>query len=276
MTLRKLLNIILYHITRACYESKCSKKIVNFCKTFILIYENYNWDINLNGEKFLIKKISNLLNYNAIIFDVGAYNGEWTQAFLEYDKKFNFHLFEINKKKYKFLKKINLNIKVNNLGLGDKKISSAVFFKPKNAPDTASLCKNYYIKYNKDKNYVLEKCKVVTGDEYIKNNKVIGIDFLKIDTEGYEFQVLMGFKKNISLNKIKFIQFEYVREFYLRSKYTFFDIFNFLKKNNYKIFRIYPKKFELIKNYDLQLEYIRYANFLAATTINFNKLVKLK
>lgn len=275
MFLRKLANVSLYRVTKSYYNSILLKKIVNLCKNFLLIYENYNWDINLNGEKFLIKKIINLLNNNAVIFDVGAYEGEWTKVFLDCNKNFNFHLFEINKKKCTSLKEIDSTITVNHLGLGDKKISRAIFFKPKNAPDTSSLCENYHIKFNVDKNYHLETCKVITGDEYIKKNNINGIDFLKIDTEGYEFQVLKGFKKIISRNKINFIQFEYVREFYLRSKYTFFDIFNFLKKNNYKIFRIYPERFEEIKKYDLQLEYIKYANFLATSSGNIKKLLKL-
>ena len=46
-----------------------------------------------------------------------------------------------------------------------------------------------------------------TLDWYVKNNNIKRIDFLKIDTEGYDFKVLLGGKK--MLPKCRYIQYEH-------------------------------------------------------------------
>jgi len=48
---------------------------------------------------------------------------------------------------------------------------------------------------------------IKTGKDYIINNNIKNIDFLKIDTEGYELNVLKGFEDH--LENVKIIQFEY-------------------------------------------------------------------
>ncbi len=45
------------------------------------------------------------------------------------------------------------------------------------------------------------------GKNYIEENKIEQIDFLKIDVEGFELKVLKGFGEHLS--KVKYIQFEY-------------------------------------------------------------------
>ena len=48
---------------------------------------------------------------------------------------------------------------------------------------------------------------VKTLDWYIKENNIIRIDFLKIDTEGYDYKVLLGGKEAIKL--ARYIQYEH-------------------------------------------------------------------
>ena len=48
---------------------------------------------------------------------------------------------------------------------------------------------------------------IKTGKEYVVNNNIGMIDFLKIDTQGYEMNVLKGFED--FLEHIKIIQYEY-------------------------------------------------------------------
>ena len=47
-------------------------------------------------------------------------------------------------------------------------------------------------------NYVekIEKVKVITLDEYVKSKKIEDIDFMKIDTQGYEDKILEGEFRN--------------------------------------------------------------------------------
>lgn len=54
---------------------------------------------------------------------------------------------------------------------------------------------------------VIEKKPVRRGDEYMEEHEIEGIDFLKIDVEGFEFNVIKGFGDKIE--NVKIIQFEY-------------------------------------------------------------------
>ena len=49
--------------------------------------------------------------------------------------------------------------------------------------------------------------KIISLDYYLKNNNIKFIDLIKIDTEGYELEILKGLSKNF--NKVKFIYFEH-------------------------------------------------------------------
>jgi FkbM family methyltransferase len=275
MILRKIVNNFFYIVCKHLLDSKILKSLYSLCNTFILTYENYNWNLHENGEGYLIKKISKVLNNKSIIFDVGAYEGEWTKYFLNYNNNFSFHLFEINNeknKKYKNLGGGGEDIKINNFALGNHNNNNAIYYLPINTPDTSSLIENYHIKFEKKIKFLKKKCKIMKGDNYIKLNKLKKIDFLKIDTEGYELEVLKGFEKSLIHKKIKYIQFEFVREFYLRSKSTFYEIYYFLTKKNYKIYKIYPNKFIEVKNYSIDLEFSKYGNFLATKLSNFKKI----
>jgi len=53
-----------------------------------------------------------------------------------------------------------------------------------------------------------EEVRVETGDFFCQENGIHHIDFLKIDAEGYDMNVLMGFVNMLSQKKIDFVQVE--------------------------------------------------------------------
>ena len=72
---------------------------------------------------------------------------------------------------------------------------------------------------------------------------------MKIDTEGFEFNVLKGLNDN-DFKKIKFIYFEHHYDLMINKGYSFSDINNLLTKNKfqrkYKIRMKFRKSFEYI------------------------------
>jgi hypothetical protein len=50
--------------------------------------------------------------------------------------------------------------------------------------------------------------KVLTGERYCFDHQIEKIDFLKIDAEGHDLAVLMGFRGMLAEKKIEFIQAE--------------------------------------------------------------------
>lgn len=88
---------------------------------------------------------------------------------------------------------------------------------------------------------------VKNAKDYIIKNNIINIDFLKIDTEGFEFKVLKGFKD--SLNIVKIIQFEYGGT-YLDSKNTLKEVIEYLKLYNFDNFSyLKPGRLDPVTNY---------------------------
>jgi hypothetical protein len=71
------------------------------------------------------------------------------------------------------------------------------------------------------------------GKDYVINKNIKTIDFLKIDTEGYELKVLQGFED--FLENIKIIQFEYGGTF-LDNNIKLIDVKNYLENKGFNKF----------------------------------------
>ena len=82
--------------------------------------------------------------------------------------------------------------------------------------------------------------------EYLNSKLIQNIDFLKIDTEGYEFKVLLGLKNKL-LN-VKIVLFEHHYDDMLKKGYTFTDINTLLVKHNFK--QIYKTKMPFRKTFE--------------------------
>jgi FkbM family methyltransferase len=127
------------------------------------------------------------------IFDVGA--GSFS---IFYDVEgIDVHYFEPHLESFEKLKTIgvkNKNYYFNNFGLSDKGEKMSIYAE-------GSL-------YNRNmSNVVIATCDVKSGLEYCNEKNITHIDFLKIDVEGMETKVLLGFGD--ILKNIRYIQFEY-------------------------------------------------------------------
>ena len=83
-------------------------------------------------------------------------------------------------------------------------------------------------------------------DDYMQKKKILKIDFLKIDTEGYEFEILLGAKKN--MKNINLVLFEHHYDDMIKKNYKFSDVHNLLNKNNFE--RIYKIKMPFRKTFE--------------------------
>uniref|UniRef100_A0A6C0AZX4 Methyltransferase FkbM domain-containing protein n=1 Tax=viral metagenome TaxID=1070528 RepID=A0A6C0AZX4_9ZZZZ len=180
-----------------------------------------NGDPLTNGELFFYNSIKSSIT---VIFDIGSRNDS---LFLDFDNQVHYFepvlssLTDLSRQKNK-----NKRSYFNNFGLSDK-----------------SEVANYYPRYESFYNRITS-CKVddsenrislnlQRADEYILKNNIDVIDFIKIDTEGYELNVLKGFGKY--LNKVNIIQFEYGGTF-LDNNTKLIDIINLLKQYGFSTF----------------------------------------
>lgn len=211
---------------------------------------------------FLQKKITHI----NILLDIGAHKGESVNFFINNFSVNSIYSFEPSLNNYNKLKKniINynkkfkkINFKIYNYGFGEKKTdlilnqtaeSSSSTFNKININSKYYNKKLFYLKSNKGSFSAETLSKLDTLDNFFKENKISSVDLIKIDTEGYEYFVLKGLVENFY--KVKFIIFEHHYDNMLVKNYTFVNINELLKKNNFiKIYKLkmpFRKTFEYI------------------------------
>jgi len=198
------------------------------------------------------------------LIDVGAHHGETIKLF---NIKFvinNIYAFEPSYKNFKVLekktKKIkNCNLKIYNYGIGDKE--GLFDFNESHESQSSTLVKinyksNYFKRkqkllkfFSKEKNlFFTTKINIKSLDNFLKENKIDYVEILKIDTEGYDFNVIKSLGDRI--NCINYIYFEHHFHDMLNKDYTYMEIHNFLVNNGFKkTFKskmFYRKTFEYI------------------------------
>ncbi len=207
-----------------------------------------------------LKKINPSCSFK-IILDVGAHEGESIKLFLKNFKVEHIYSFEPSELTFKILKKNCENIKKKyaNTQLHLENIAIGLFTKDVELnylnETSSSTLRNINIesKYFKKKEQYFGKLlnkkikvKQINFNEYLKKNEITKIDFLKIDTEGYELEVLKGLKDSIS--KVSIILFEHHYDNMIVKNYTFSDINNLLKNNGFNKF--YKFKMPFRKSFD--------------------------
>ena len=102
----------------------------------------------------------------------------------------------------------------------------------------------------------------MTLDSFCKQHKINHIDFLKIDTEGSELNVLKGAHTMLKNHNINVIQFEYGGT-YPDANITLEQVYNFLAELEYDIYRIVNDGLIHVDSWHTQLENNQYSNYLA-------------
>ena len=101
----------------------------------------------------------------------------------------------------------------------------------------------------------------VTGDEQLDSLGIQKLDFLKVDAEGHDFEVLLGFAKSLESGRIDVVQFEY-NYFTLLAGRSLRDFFILLTAHGFDLFRLLPNGLEA-STYDQSIEDFRQSNWVA-------------
>lgn len=217
-------------------------------------------------DHFIQKKNIQILKKNLskridLYVDVGAHRGEMINTISNNFTVKKIFAFEPNPECSNTLKKIkNNNLKIFEFALGNKKsnedlnigyISSMSSINDINNKSIYSKLKKILIGLFYFKSSIYKKkirIKVKTLSEILIKNKLKKIDLLKIDTEGYELNVLNGLEKFIKKTKIILLECHYddslIKNYNIRSLNSFFtnNRFKLISKNK----MILRKGYELI------------------------------
>ncbi len=203
-------------------------------------YNNYGSHTS-SGEINLLKILGKKYEPKVCV-DIGANIGNYSKALIKYTNA-KIIAFEPNKFAYKELKKIQKIHKKRlvcfEYGISNKKKSMPLYYGSKNS-ELASVLKdsnklNFIHGSNKKK--MIIKC-ISLDDFFLKRKaKFSNLDFIKIDTEGHEVEVLEGSKKTINKFKPKVVQIEFNTHQLLKET-TLIKYKSFFK--NYNTYRILP------------------------------------
>ncbi len=213
-----------------------------------------------------------LLNFRPKnFFDIGANKGKYTEEILSNFSDIECHLFEPSNVNYEILKGRYLNmdnVYINNFGLFDQETSKN-FYSDYPGSGLGSLSKRKLDHHQIDLK-LDGKINLKRFDEYWENfnsNKNENIDFVKIDVEGFEMQVLKGMGKYI--NNCKLIQFEFGTPA-IDSRMFFQDFWYFFLELNFDLYRITPRNnlVTKISKYSEFDEFFITTNYIAVNNAN--------
>ena len=198
-------------------------------------------------QKKIIKVIKKKINNSPIIIDVGAHFGESIKIFTKSFKIKKIYSFEASPENFEVLKRNyplskESNIEIYNYGIGGQISNDFINQTLESSSSTINdLNKesDYFFKKLKILNIKNEKffskkipIQIITLDSFFEKKQIDSIDLLKIDTEGYEYNVLKGLFKYH--DKIKLIYFEHHYDNMILKNYKFRDINNLLTQYGFK------------------------------------------
>ena len=161
-------------------------------------------------EKLEIEIIHEIFSKPFTYIDIGANIGYWTFARNHIlNDNITFYCFEPSRLNFMYLQK-NLdkfeNIKIVNCGLSNKSEINTLSFPhwEREGRETNTGLLSLYGNTNINS----ENVKLITLDSYFKNQDIRGNVYIKIDTEGHEFQVLQGSQQFLSQDLDIIIQLE--------------------------------------------------------------------
>lgn len=209
--------------------------------------------IHINENIFFYPKLKKIYQKiisteSPVILDVGSNKGQSIDFFLNIYPDSIIYGFEPNERLARDLAikyKKNVNIKIFNCGISDKKGKLIL-------SETITSETSTFEELNYDSDYLKLKAKilgvspkniisnkyevdVVTLSEFISQNKIKKIDILKIDTEGHEYKCLLGLFGNGEHCNIKYMQIEQHYDDMYSNIATFGAINELLAKNDFTI-----------------------------------------
>ena len=236
----------------------------SFATMYINKYHNYsNIDMHTNGEYRWLKQVIES-ETNPVVFDVGANMGKWTKIILSLNSSAVVHAFEPTPTIFEQLSQQQFppQVHLNHLGLGDKK--TILPFYEYDAHTHNSFHQSHIQPYQR-----VVDVQIDTLNNYCSQMGIDNIRYLKIDTEGNDYFVLLGAKSLLEQEKIDVIQFEYGSK-YIDARVFLKDVFTFIEPLNYSIYKIMQKNLLHLPQYANQYEKFVYSNY----TIVHNRIAE--
>tara|TARA_B100000989_G_scaffold292870_1_gene269430 strand:+ start:4711 stop:5577 length:867 start_codon:yes stop_codon:yes gene_type:complete len=206
-----------------------------------------------------------------IYFDVGANLGQSIKRFKKINNLstiYSFeptpHLFESLEKNFGLDKKVFLNkIAISDRG-GEKidfysykyhKINSPY---PTDKKSKFSKSRMFASQSNEKEFEEIISVETESIDSFCKKKNIEYIDYIKIDTQGYEEKVLTGMNNFLKKNNVSIIELELILGFGYQKDFSFYDYEKIFNQENYRLIAIdTPGNVISTSNYQTNILYVK-------------------
>jgi len=239
-------------------NNRVLRTTAKLCRQYLKWFGNASYKPARNGERWLLTALSR--EPIRTVLDVGANVGSWSLMAEELLAEATIYALEVVPKTAEELQARvaqHPRIKCFNLGLADRTGTLSLRYDP--GASTHATFTEYPHSWTGKR----IDCPVIRGDEFLENQGISRVDFLKLDVEGAEHLVLQGMEKSLGEQRVRLVQFEYGRvniltHFLLRDFYELFARFG------YVVGKIYPDHVDF-RSYDLGDEDFLGPNYFACS-----------
>jgi FkbM family methyltransferase len=203
-------------------------------------YNNYR-DARRTGEYGYIRRLAR--HDPKLCIDIGANKGEYTRNLL-LSTNSKVIAFEPLPRAFEALSRLKIHfegrLECFNVGVGDRDTVLDLHYGAEDSPHASFSEDVEKVEYVGRTNCNVMRVPVVSLDSFFERhwpNAAPEIDLVKIDTEGYEFEVLAGAKKTIAISRPKFVQIEFNTHHLFRAQ-SMLELASFLP--GYRVYQLLP------------------------------------
>lgn len=216
------------------WRSRPATGAARVARSYLRAYQNDNHDLSSNGEAEVVRRLAG--TGLRIAVDVGAHHGVWTQVLLDAHPDATVHCFEASpdtaaglRRRFADDPRVVLTAKGLAAEAGtvdlyvdrrDSSVTSVVAPRGRSGVDVVAV-------------------EVLRGDDYLADLAIDHVDYLKIDVEGFDLDVLRGFGAALAAGAIDALQFEY-NHLSIASHRLLADYYALLEPLGYAIGKVHP------------------------------------
>lgn len=255
------------------------RRLNSIRSSFLSLGIGYRNHDPLKAEKWFIENVLCQLyadKREAVFLDIGANVGDLSFLLKYYLPHSLIYSFEPNPYTFRILSekfKERDNVRIFNYGFSSVEKNATLYsYEEDTTSGHASLLKEVFTDLYKANSIIEFQIFLKTLDGFCKEFDLEMIDYIKIDTEGFEFDILQGGADIIGANKISLIQFEF-NEMNIINRIFLKDFYELLK--NYKFFRISDGELIDISEYKSEYEIFWYQDILCVLRSNESLLKEI-
>jgi FkbM family methyltransferase len=237
-------------------NSRVLRTAAKLCRQYLKWYGNSSYKPARNGERWLLAALSS--EPIGTVLDVGANVGSWSLMAAELLPRATIYALEVVPHTAAELQRRagrQDRIKCFNLGLADRTGTLSLRYHP------AASTHATFTEYPHDWTGERIECPVMRADDFLAQQGIRYVDFMKLDVEGAEHLVLQGMENYLREQRVRLVQFEYGRVNIL-THFLLRDFHELFAKYGYAVGKIYPDYVDF-RTYDLNDEDFLGPNYLA-------------